>query len=238
MTTIGLDISHWQGALTAEIVAQMWAAGVRFVYHKISQGVDYKDDKAAGNIRLLQAGGMLTGGYHFVTRDNANDQFSWFVGCMAGLDFTLPPAQDVEMNPTDRTYPTQATVDVIGRSLTDWMKFEPQLAAFPYPAIYTNPSSGNRVITSANMSRYLLWIANWRVPTPNLPKVWQGKPYFIWQDNVVDASPYGLTGQVDHDFWGTYMPFPGQPPATDELETTVRYPDGRTFKGLVREVVE
>ena len=43
MTIHGLDISKWQGKITAATVAAMKAQGVQFCYLKTSQGSGYKD---------------------------------------------------------------------------------------------------------------------------------------------------------------------------------------------------
>ena len=236
MAIEGLDVSHWQGELSDEAIVKMVLKGVKFAYVKFSQGKDMADDRAEHNAMALQAAGILTGAYHFVTRDNALEQYSWFLRCVGDFKMDLPPAMDCEKN-TDGTFPTQAIVDVMGRKLTDWMKTQPKLAAYPYPAIYTNPSYGNKIFTDKIMGRYLLWIAHWRVEEPRPPTVWTGQSYFIWQDGVVEGAPYGIVGQVDHDVWGPYMPFPGSQPATNEMVATLKYPDGSVFQGMVKEVV-
>lgn len=129
------------------------------------------------------------------------------------------------------SYPSQAVVDSIGgtsdtKGLTAWMRTKSKLVPFDYPVIYTNASSGNKIFTSTKMNRYLLWVANWRTPIPNLPAVWQGKPYFVWQYDVVNGIPYGIQGQLDVDSWGDAKPFPGgtpppppPPDPDDEIKT-------------------
>jgi GH25 family lysozyme M1 (1,4-beta-N-acetylmuramidase) len=135
------------------------------------------------------------------------------------------------------TYPTEAIVDVIGLRLTEWMKSQTKLTKFPYPVIYTNASSGNVIFKSLTMSRYLLWVANWNVQTPYLPKIWTNKPYLLWQNYVIkDASDYGIAGSLDHDVWGNYMEFPGgttPPPVNNTVKVTLEFPDKSIFTGTL-----
>lgn len=297
----GLDMSKWQGALTAENVTKMVEMGIKFVYHKVSQGTGYNDPRAANNIPLLQAGGLLVGAYHFTTIDAATPQYNQFINCMGNIEFDLPPAMDCEaytatnsgvysiselrklyqspymllnqrgLNYTKTSkpitantvrfvqagmklgldhfvfnsvyglsYPTAPVIDSIGRSLTTWMKDHSKLLKYPYPAIYTNMSSGNKIFTSSykSMNRYLLWVANWKTTVPNLPAIWYGLPYFVWQDNVIDGTPYLIDGQVDHDLWGDYMEFPGEitppPPTNDVFDVVATHRlTGKVYTGTV-----
>ena len=259
MTVIGLEISKWQGMLTAATVANMKTQGVRFVGVKVSQGSGYEDPLWRFSVPLLKAAGILVYPYHFVTTDRADLQFSWFASLIShpDLDWDLPPAMDCEAyTPVSRlplkdvvsheivwslTYPTEATVDVIGRNLTDWMLSRPKLVPYKYPMIYTNASSGNVIFKTASMSRYSLWVANWGATTPLLPNVWKGKKYIIWQDNVVDGRPYGIDGKVDHNLWGELFPFPGEPtpppPGQDTIDLSGVGKDGSKWSGRLTETV-
>ena len=130
----------------------------------------------------------------------------------------------------------------MGRSLTQWMTTQPSLVDFVYPSVYTNASSGNKIFTSATMSRYLLWVANWNSPgkpplaTPSKPAVWRDTPHYVWQYAVQDGSDFGDPGtQYDRDRWGTLMPFPGDeppPPDDDVIEVTIKQ-DGKIYTGTL-----
>lgn len=142
------------------------------------------------------------------------------------------------------SYPTEATIDAIGRWLTVWMAAQPALAKYVYPVIYTNVASGNRIFKTASMKRYPLWVANWNTPgkppltQPAIPTVWAGKPWYIWQDGIVDGKPYGIDGQVDHDIWGSLFPFPGDepppPPPVEDTAMTLKL-DGQNYAGKLQE---
>jgi hypothetical protein len=167
----GADWSHWQGVVDC---AKGYAMGLRFVGIKVSQGINYKDDKAEINNDCAQANGYKTFPYHFVTIDNAITQFNWFVTCIGNMKFDLPPALDVEY------YNSAPSMDVYGlpvdiipimeyRMEKPPLMYQVRLAAnykltipsestvwgiasrlrgfqgHAVPAIYTNPSSGNAV---------------------------------------------------------------------------------------------
>jgi len=140
-----------------------------------------------------------------------------FMGAALSADLQIKiysaPAGGVIVSPIFAlSYPTQAIVDGMGRSITAWMTTRPKLAPYLYPSIYTNASSGNKIFTSASMSRYPLDVANWGVTIPNKPAVWKNTPYYAWQDGVVAGQPYGIDGKVDHQQWGLLFDFPGDEP--------------------------
>ena len=245
MTIQGLDISHWQGKLSIEAVGRMIGAGIRFVYVKATQGLGYIDDCFENNVMMLQNTGIQIGAYHFVTNDDAGKQWKNFKAQLDKFTWQLPPALDCEaytpqgmFAPGEAvasdtvlglTYPAETIIDAIGRQVTIWMASQPTLKGYVYPVVYTNCGSGNIIFKTAVMKRYLLWVANWNVASPCIPKVWKGKDYFIWQDYVErDGTKYGLPPNtpVDHDVWGSLLPFPGDeptpPPPTDEIEMTLK----------------
>lgn len=237
MNELGLDISRHQGD---KIDWQaMKAAGVLFVYIKATQGIAHKDPRFTANMAGAKSVGLLRGPYHFVENTDASKQFSLFTKVIESYDFELPPAMDCERYAGG--IPTEAVVDSIGRMLSVWMKTIPAMAGYPYPAIYTNPASGNAIFKTAKMNRYPLWIAHWHGPTvpltkPTLPKVWTGKPWYVWQDEVVSGAQYGIPdADVDHDLWGPLMPFPGEPlpppPAVRMIALTGKGKDGEDWTG-------
>lgn len=135
------------------------------------------------------------------------------------LDFRTYPYEPRSLYANERAYefPTQAVVDVIARRLKGFQ-------GWSVPAIYTNVYSGNKIFTSPLMAQYLLWVANWGVNVPNLPKVWKdaNQTPYIWQDGVVNNLPIN---PVDHDVWMNKFPFPDTPapPAqeTADVEITI-----------------
>lgn len=292
---LGIDISKWQSELSDSTVANMVQAGIQFAYVKASQGAASQDVRFEHNVMVLQASGVLVGAYHFVTNDNASQQYDNFLAQLSKFPvWGLPPALDCEaytsggmdglayslrelqtfwqandefvreliecegvfkyaISPDGKTvgvydtsalsYPSQAIVDAMGIKLTAWMDTQPSLEDYAFPSIYTNQSSGNKIFTSATMSRYLLWIANWNSPgkpplvAPNKPAVWKDTPHYVWQYAVQDGNDFGDPGtQYDRDRWGPLLPFPGTPepppPDEDTIEVTIKQ-NGKVYAGTL-----
>lgn len=224
----GLDCSHWQG--TAIDWPQAKAAGIDFVYLKASQGIAYKDDCFDANASAARAAGILVGAYHFMTIARASDQYQWFIKCIGATRLDLPPAIDLEQyNEPGRgnVLPDGATAETMLKLLTGFQ-------GHALPLVYTNKSFGDAIFVYpkyAAISRYPLWVANWKVLKPVLPTVWAKavEPYCIWQDNVVSGAQFGFQGQVDHDIWGDRLPFPGGTTAGLYADITITL-DGKTYQ--------
>ena len=221
MSIIGLDISHYQG--TNINWTKMLSAGVKFIYLKCSEGTFYRDDTFVNNHKKAKEVGIKVGAYHFVRGGDAEGQFQWFKKSMGNLVFDLPPALDVEVYGI-----TEALVHSIGTSLKQLIETKPQQFLYRetmYPAIYTNISLGNSIFKSAKMSNYPLWIATRKLTAPVLPKTWKSVGHFVWQDAVTSGVPYGIKGNVDHNYWGVSHPFPDEepqpPPPTTKKEFTI-----------------
>ena len=113
---------------------------------------------------------------------------------------------------------------------------------YPHPAIYTNVSLGNSIFTDPSMNRYPLWIATRGLSDPIIPNIWKSKGYYVWQDAVTGGAKYGISGHdVDHNIWGTFLPFPGDepvppPPVTDKIEVTIAIKDDGNYAGNLSKV--
>ena len=90
------------------------------------------------------------------------------------------------------------------------------------------------------MARYPLWLATRGLSTPPVPKTWKAKGLYVWQNAIVGGGQYGITGAVDHNFWMTSVPFPGDEPTpppppvtTKEFTITVEY-DSKKYAGNAR----
>lgn len=260
MTHTLLDVSHWQPPIDW---AKARRTGVEGVYIKTSQGAGYRDPAAAQHYSGAKAAGLLVGFYHFCTNDNGIKQFENFAGAANAIGKTeLPPALDAEafteyqgeihsyrlvpgyvnvnniLNAGEPilnlSYPSQDVIDVIGLRL---LKYHPDVA------IYTNIGSGNRIFTKPIFGkRYKLWVAHRGVSKPLLPYVWKDQPYMCWQKDVYDGAPYGVTGKVDVNEWGTALPWPGgdapppEPPPAPQTPATILVRQGAKMREF-REVL-
>lgn len=196
---------------------------------------------------FTQAGNFAFGVHELQAYPEARHTFASFKLASGDLHHAFSPdGQEFGLWSTfGLSYPSEATVDAIGRWLTAWMGGQQLLRTYPYPAIYTNEASGNKVFKTPTMKRYPLIVANWNTPgkppltSPAMPAVWKGAPWYRWQDGIVDGAPYGIDGQVDHQVWGDLYPFPGSPEPEPEpgayIELTGTGSDGSKWAGRLTE---
>ena len=191
--------------------------------------------------------GVIYSESELATLQKAREQF--LVGAMldGGQKFGLLPNEKMAVWDTyDLAFPTEATIDVMGRWLTVWMVGQPALAKFMYPAIYS-ACWCSKIFKTAAMKRYLGWWASWNtqgkppLTEPCIPSVWKGTPYYIWQDGIIDGQPYGIPGQVSHEVWGPLLPFPNddepEPPPDDKdyIDLVGAGADGSKWAGRLTE---
>lgn len=225
----GCDVSHWQRGMN---YVEAYIMGLRFVYIKVSQGIAYKDDKALAHNTAARAAGLKTGFYHFMTTDSALGQYNWMINCIGDMPCDLAPALDYEA--VNNTIPLASTLYTMANKLKGWRDF-------PVPAIYVAPGWANTKLinsTTINWAQFLLWVANWNVATPMIPTAWKGQPYYVWQDRVIrGAQAWGVDGDLDHDFWGDKLPFPGvtPPPVTDVYMEMQDRVTNKVYCGILKE---
>jgi len=109
--TLVVDISHYQGALSAAAFAALAAANVGAVILKASEGGDVQDSEFKTNLAGARAAGLLAGAYHFSTGAPVADQVRNFLAAVkaGGGDFsTMIAALDVEGNGADTITVDQA----------------------------------------------------------------------------------------------------------------------------------
>ena len=92
---LGIDVSHWQGNLSWEKVAN---ADIKFMFAKCSEGTDYEDDKYVRNILEARENGIITGAYHFYhPKQSASTQARHFYNLALKAPPDLPPVIDAEV---------------------------------------------------------------------------------------------------------------------------------------------
>ena len=89
-----VDLSHNNATFTPEVVA---AAGIAAVILKATQGLDFVDPTFRERDPLVRRHGMMCGGYHFATGDDAAAQAQHFLGVVPNDGRTLM-ALDLEDN--------------------------------------------------------------------------------------------------------------------------------------------
>jgi GH25 family lysozyme M1 (1,4-beta-N-acetylmuramidase) len=217
----GIDISHWQGTLTASDWTSIKNAGYKFAFMKATQGNSYNDPEFANNITTSTAKGLLAGPYHFCELDtgygDATDpvtEANHFLSIIMPYYQTgayLPPVADVER------FPTGLTTAQLQTLTSTWVQaFSDRIydALSVRPIVYNSKSKANSYYTSSVAGSHELWLAWWKGTGTTSPPVASDTPLWgIWQfwqwsdgsDSIAQASPVpGISGNVDRDvYYGT-----------------------------------
>ena len=194
----GCDISVYQGTVD---FAKMKAAGVNFVILKATQG-NYWDSKFKANWQASQ-GILPRAAYHF---------YDWNYTLQANIDalcnaYTLYPC---EFNPV---LDFESTVNAPGQTTAAsyCLRFlqEVESRIGKTPLLYTSPGYwASHGSSSAEFSKYPLWIAHYGVSIPTVPKPWS--KWHFWQyTSKGDGKAYGVASMsIDLDYWnGTLEEF-------------------------------
>lgn len=199
---LGTDVSHWQDDSTTvrEIdFVKMRSAGAEFTIIKATHGLstDHVFKNSWGDAKRI----LPRGAYHWLNWNKPGlEQAKYYCDTIAYDLPEIPPAVDYE----DRIgIPPNA----IGH-LWSWVDYvESQLNRVPiiYTAPYFWMEYGS---TDKAWARYLLWIANYYVLKPMIPKPWSVET--LWQKTPKgDGAKYGVESlQIDLDeFNGTDAEF-------------------------------
>lgn len=179
----GVDTSHHN---TAVNWSELSAGGVRFVFVKATDGMNYLDPAFADNFRAARDAGLLRSGYHFYeTNDDGAAQAAWFIRNVDLQPGDLPPVVDIER--------IKAPVD--GDLHTQFAAFLDALEAhYGQPAIiYTGPSFWDHAMRQ-HFPGHPLWVAQYGVPAPTVPDGWSA--WTFWQYTET-WHPSGTTAPID-----------------------------------------
>ena len=159
--------------------SQAHQAGVTHAYMKVSEGVTFTDGYYRPDRRAAQQAGIEVGGYHFLKHGDLGAQATHF---LAALD--------------DPTNQLRAVIDAETAGLTadDVLTFGGALeAVLGYvPVLYTYSAFlAGELRNDPRLSRFPLWIANYRSTPPTTP--W---PWAAWQSTSA-AQVNGFTSRVD-----------------------------------------
>jgi lysozyme len=177
----GIDVSHWQGNVDW---VRTKAAGAVFAFLKMTDGVAYFDDQFIRNYDGAGAVGVLRGAYHWLQPlQNPLQQARQFLDKWSRYPCELPPVLDCE----DRGYDTAAKMR---SNALIWLNAVEE-GTGRTPILYTAPSFANTVLAGdVRFERYPLWIANYEVKAPQVPKPW--RDWVFWQYSAKgDGKAYG-----------------------------------------------
>ncbi len=192
-TKLGIDVSHFQGDINWEEIKE---AGILFAYDKATQGETYVDPDFKENQVGAKNAGLVHGSYHFfMSNDDPLSQAKLFVSNAGYEKGDLPPVLDLESGGIKG----DISAADFEKNVLIWLEHvESQLGV--KPIVYTNHSFGDQYLSDAKLAEYHLWVAEYGVEKPKVPKVWAEKGWLIWQRSERGAVE-GAVGQVDHDLY-------------------------------------
>lgn len=123
----GFDISHYQDSVDFE---GAYAAGLRFVYIKATEGTTYEDPKFSSHYTGATDAGFIRGAYHFASGGDATAEANFFAengGGWTADGITLPGMLDLEGD--------CVSVDWIQEFVDAYVD-----ATSRYPVLYSSPS--------------------------------------------------------------------------------------------------
>jgi lysozyme len=179
----GVDTSHHNAAVNW---TTLQTNGVRFVFIKATDGMDYLDPAFADSFRAAREAGLLRGAYHFYeTDDDGVAQAQWFIRNVDLQPGDLPPVVDIES--------INGPVD--GDLNTQFAAFLSTLEAHygQAPIIYTGPNFWDHAMRE-HFPTHPLWVAEYNVSAPTLPDGWS--TWAFWQYTETWQPP-GTTAPID-----------------------------------------
>lgn len=189
----GVDVSHYNGVIDWKKVKE---AGYQFAFLKASEGIDLVDETFAANRRGAREAGLSVGYYHFFRpNDSVDAQVTLFIRTIGRLELdALRPVLDCEDPRIWRPYTVAQRVAMI----VDWcLKVKKSLGVTPM--IYGSPKFFDEILeNSPELAQFDLWLANYNVPEPTVPKPWT--KWTFWQNYDKGTVP-GINGEVDMDFF-------------------------------------
>ncbi|CAL1699769.1 unnamed protein product [Somion occarium] len=182
---LGIDISHFQGAVNFNIAK---ANGISFVYIKATEGTTFIDPQFSTNYIAATNAGLIRGAYHFAHPDSSSGatQANYFLAHGGGWSsdgITLPGALDIEYNPNGaECYGLSAS------AMVSWIRDFSNTyhsATEAFPVIYTTTDwwttcTGN---SAAFGSTNPLWIARYASSIGTLPAAWSFTTFWQYADS-------------------------------------------------------
>lgn len=195
-TLPGIDVSHYQGTPDW---SQVQGDGVRFVFHKVTEGATILDGQYATNRPQIEALGVAFGAYHVArpgkAAGDAMAEADWFASNAQLTGANLLPVLDLEDS-------GGLSVKKLKQWTKSWLA-EVHAKLGVKAVIYTGPSfwktaMGNTTWFADN--GYRLWIAHYTPnPQPTVPASnWAGHGWTLWQYTDAGAAD-GIDGNVDQD---------------------------------------
>jgi lysozyme len=204
---LGIDVYHGDGAINWK---GAFAAGYRFAWIKASEGETVQDERFHENREQARDANVITAPYHFFRPKTAGQkQIDNFLSMCPTLNpGDLPAALDLEAPQDWKMLPAALAAVARAAHIADWKSIAVQdrvamvltwleavhQAHGMRPIIYASPSFVDEIFDNdPRLAQYLLWIANYNVPSPTIPAPWTHSTW--WQ-----FSEHGHVPQItSHD---------------------------------------
>lgn len=197
----GIDVSSHQGTIDWEKVKD---AGYQFAFLKATEGIDWVDSTFAANRKGARDAGLKVGYYHyFRPNDTVDEQVKNFVSTVGKAE---PDALRLVIDTEDPKIWKPYSVEQRNKMIVDWcQKVQKQLGVKPSVLVYGSPNFFDETLqNNAKLGKFDLWIANYNVPEPTIPKPWSKWTY--WQYSEKGKVP-GIEGTgVDLDMYNGSNP--------------------------------
>ena len=176
------DISHFQPNVD---FANAYAGGLRAVFHKASEGLQFIDPRYASSRQEARAAGLLWGAYHFGTGDDALAQAEHFLS-VAKPDGETLLVLDLERNPSGASMSIEQARTFVSHVQQVTGKW-PGL----YSGSYIRDHLGN--MRDPVLGNCWFWLAEYG-PEPHVPPSWRA--WSLWQhtDGHVGPGPHTVPG--------------------------------------------
>lgn len=177
---VGIDISHWQGAIDFTAVKR---SGIQFVIIKAggSDNGFYTDRQFENYYRLAKLAGLKVGAYYYAGKNftSAEDGLldaKRFHAIIRGKEFDYPVYVDIE----EQKIPDQAGTTEATIAFCEYMESQKY-----FVGIYSSDILGwKQLLDMDKLSAYSKWVARWGSKKPSY-----AKDFAVWQ--------YSNTGQID-----------------------------------------
>lgn len=195
----GIDVSAHQGDIDWKKVKE---AGYEFAFIKATEGGDWIDAKFAQNRAAARDAGLAVGYYHFFRPPRpVEDQIANFVKTVGQAE---PNSLRLVIDTEDERLWKPYTIEQRIKMIDDWCAgVKKELGVTPQITIYGSPNFFRDILqNSPELAKYSLWIANYNVAEPSIPKPWT--KWDFWQYSEKGKVPGINSDGVDLNmFHGT-----------------------------------
>ena len=232
MAIKGIDIYNGTGRPD---FAAVKAAGIGYVIHKATEGVNFTDKSFAANITAARAAGLPVGAYHFLRATPIDRQAHDFLAAINGHGPYCCLAIDVE-NPyrSGKAIPEISSLGkaaITARVITIYKAI--RAAGYTCPVYVYSSASWLRSLIDVDACRkagMLIWGAAYSSATPDNTD--RSNAYDMWQWSSRGSVP-GISGSVDMDVCYRGINAVSAPNYTCDTSGTVEIARGKAYQAEI-----